>query len=346
MLQFSANQIAQAVGGEVVGNGNAMANNFAKIEEAQDGALCFVMDSKYAHYLADTKASVVLINRDVEFSGSTSATLIRVDNARASMAQLLTMVEETINPRRRGVEQPSFVTEGVEVPDDSYIGAFAYIGKNVRIGKGVQIYPHCYIGDNVRIGDNTILYDGVKVYYNSQIGQSCVLHAGVVVGSDGFGFEPDANGVYHKVPQIGDVIIEDDVEIGANTTIDRAMMGHTIVHRNTKIDNLVQVAHNCVVGESTVLCAQVGLAGSTTVGKHCILTGQVGVAGHLEIADNVIIGAQGGVANSIKKQGIYQGSPVLDVLTFRKNSVIMKQLPELRQMVMEHERKLKSINKE
>ena len=346
MIQFSANQIAQAVGGEVVGNGNAMASDFAKIEEAREGALCFIMDTKYTHHLADTKASVVLINRDIQYEGATQATLIRVDNARACMAQLLQMVEEVINPRRKGIEQPCFITDGVDVPDDAYIGAFAYIGKNVRIGKNVQIYPHCYIGDNVRIGDNTTLYDGVKVYYNSQIGNQCVLHAGVVIGSDGFGFEPDKDGVYHKVPQIGDVIIEDDVEIGANTTIDRAMMGHTIVRKNTKIDNLVQVAHNCVVGESTVLCAQVGLAGSTTVGSHCILTGQVGVAGHLEITDNVIVGAQGGVPNSIKKPGMYQGSPVLDVLTFRKNSVIMKQLPELRQMVMEHERKLKSINKE
>lgn len=340
-MQFSANQIAQAVGGEVVGNGNAMVSDFAKIEEAREGTICFVMDAKYLHYLPDTKASVILINRDIEFDGTTPATLIRVDNARQCMAQLLQMVQEVMCPHKHGVEQPSFVAQGTELPDDVYVGAFAYIGRNVHIGKGVQIYPHCFIGDNVRIGDNTTLYAGVKVYYNTRIGNDCVLHAGVVVGSDGFGFEPDEKGVYQKVPQIGDVIIEDDVEIGANTTIDRAMMGHTIVRKNTKIDNLVQVAHNCVVGESTVLCAQVGIAGSSTVGSHCILTGQVGVAGHIEIADKVIVGAQGGVAGSIRKEGIYQGSPVFDVASFRKSAVIFKQLPELRRMVMEHEDKLK-----
>ncbi|HBZ34083.1 MAG TPA: UDP-3-O-(3-hydroxymyristoyl)glucosamine N-acyltransferase [Bacteroidales bacterium] len=345
-MQFTAQQIAQAVNGTVVGNPDITANDFAKIEEAKPGSLCFVMDAKYVHYLADTQASVILINSDIAVEHPTSATLIRVDNARQAMADLLKMVEDVINPRRHGMEQPCFVAQGTTVPQDTYLGAFAYIGKNVRIGSNVQIYPHCYIGDNVIIGDNTTLYDGVKIYYNTRIGSNCMLHAGVVVGSDGFGFEPDKEGTYHKVPQIGDVIIEDDVEIGANTTIDRAMMGHTIIHRNTKIDNLVQIAHNCAIGQSTVLCAQVGLAGSTTVGNHCILTGQVGVAGHLEITDNVIVGAQAGVASSIKKQGIYQGSPVLDIMTFRKNAAIMKQLPELRTMIMDHDRTLKKINKQ
>jgi UDP-3-O-[3-hydroxymyristoyl] glucosamine N-acyltransferase len=241
------------------------------------------------------------------------------------MGQLLQLVSKAMNPKKQGVEQPSFVSEGVIVPKDAYIGAFAYIGKNVKLGAGVQIYPNVYIGENVTIGDNTILYAGVKIYAHCIIGKDCILHAGVVVGSDGFGFEPDAEGVNRKIPQIGNVIIEDDVEIGANTTIDRAMMGSTIIHRNAKIDNLVQVAHNVEVGESTFLCAQVGIAGSSKIGKHCILAGQVGVAGHIEIADNCIFGAQTGVPNSIRKAGTYMGYPAIDAALWRRAVVKFKQ---------------------
>jgi len=213
----------------------------------------------------------------------------------------------------------------VSVPANAYVGAFAYIGKNVRLGKGVQIYPHVFIGDNVVIGDNTILYAGVKVYAHCRVGADCILHAGVVIGSDGFGFEPDAQGVNQKIPQIGNVLIEDDVEIGANTTIDRAMMGSTIIRRNVKIDNLVQIGHNVEVGESTFLCAQVGIAGSSKIGKHCILTGQVGVAGHIEIADNCIFGAQSGIAGNIRKPGQYMGSPAIDASIWRRAVVRFKQ---------------------
>ena len=215
------------------------------------------------------------------------------------------------------------------MPEDAYVGAFAYIGKGVRLGKGVQIYPNVYIGDNATIGDGTVLYAGVRVYAHCRIGTGCILHSGVVVGADGFGFEPDANGVNQKIPQIGNVIIEDDVEIGANSTIDRAMMGSTIIRRNVKIDNLVQIAHNVEVGESTFLCAQVGIAGSTKIGKHCILTGQVGVAGHIEIADNCIFGAQTGVAGNIRKAGMYQGYPAIDAGNWRRSVVGFKQLPEI-----------------
>jgi UDP-3-O-[3-hydroxymyristoyl] glucosamine N-acyltransferase len=241
------------------------------------------------------------------------------------MGQLLALVAKTLNPPRKGVEQPSFVSEGVTVPEDAYIGAFAYIGKNVRLGKGVQIYPNVFIGDNVKIGDNTVLYSGVKVYYNCVIGADCILHSGAVIGADGFGFEPDANGVNRKIPQIGNVIIEDDVEIGANTTVDRAMMGSTVVRRNVKIDNLVQIAHNVEVGESSFLCAQVGIAGSTRIGKHCILAGQVGVAGHIEITDNCVFGAQSGVSGNVRKAGMYIGSPAIDASLFRRAAVRFKQ---------------------
>ena len=275
----------------------------------------------------------------ITFEGETNATLIRVENARAAMGQLLALVAKAMNPAKKGIEQPSFISEGVAVPEDAYIGAFAYIGKNVQLGKGVQIYPHTYIGDNVKIGDNTILYSGVKVYYNCVIGKDCILHAGVIIGSDGFGFEPDAKGVNQKLPQIGNVIIEDDVEIGANTTVDRAMMGSTIIRRNAKLDNLVQVAHNVEIGESTFMCAQVGVAGSTKVGGHCILAGQVGVAGHITIADNCIFGAQSGIANNVKKAGMYQGSPAIDAMNWRRSSVGFKQLPDLMKKIQELEKR-------
>jgi UDP-3-O-[3-hydroxymyristoyl] glucosamine N-acyltransferase len=275
----------------------------------------------------------------IPFEGETSATIIRVENARAAMGQLLALVAKAMNPAKQGVEQPCFISEGVTVPEDAYIGAFAYIGKNVQLGKGVQIYPHTYVGDNVHIDDNTILYSGVKVYYNCVIGKDCILHAGVVVGSDGFGFEPDAKGVNQKLPQIGNVIIEDDVEIGANTTVDRAMMGSTVIRRNAKIDNLVQVAHNVEIGESTFMCAQVGVAGSTKVGGHCILAGQVGVAGHITIADNCVFGAHSGIANNVKKPGMYQGSPIIDAMNWRRSVVGFKQLPELMKKIQELEKK-------
>ena len=339
-MEFSAQQIAALLGGKVTGDANRKVWDVGSIESAHEGQLSFLCDAKYLPYLSQTAASVVLMTDSIPFDGTTNATIIRVENARAAMGQLLALVAKALNPAKQGIEQPSFIAEGVIVPEDAYVGAFAYIGKNVQLGKGVQIYPHTYIGDNVKIGDNTILYSGVKVYYNCVVGKDCILHAGVVVGSDGFGFEPNAQGVNQKLPQIGNVIIEDDVEIGANTTVDRAMMGSTIIRRNAKIDNLVQVAHNVEVGESTFLCAQVGIAGSSKVGKHCILAGQVGVAGHLEIADNCVFGAQSGIPSSVRKSGMYQGSPVIDAMNWRRSVVGFKQLPEMMKRLQALEKKL------
>lgn len=339
-MEFSAQQIAMLLGGKITGDGNRKVWDVGSIESAKEGQLTFLCDAKYLPYLSSTGASVVLMTDSIAFEGETNATLIRVENARAAMGQLLALVAKAMNPAKQGVEQPSYVSEGVVVPEDAYIGAFAYVGKNVQLGKGVQIYPHTYIGDNVRIGDNTILYSGVKVYYNCVVGSDCILHAGVVVGSDGFGFEPDAKGVNQKLPQIGNVIIEDDVEIGANTTVDRAMMGSTIIRRNAKIDNLVQVAHNVEVGESTFLCSQVGIAGSSKIGGHCILAGQVGVAGHLEIADNCVFGAQSGIPSSVRKAGMYQGSPIIDAMNWRRSVVGFKQLPDLMKKLQELEKKV------
>ena len=328
-MQFSAQQIAALLGGQLIGNGNVLVSDVAPIESARSQHLAFITDKKYLPFLASTQAGVVLMTKDlkdpIDLKDSKNRAIILVENARGAMGQLLQLVSKAMNPAKVGIEQPSFISDGVSVPADAYVGAFAYIGRNVRLGKGVQIYPHVFIGDNVTIGDNTVLFAGVKVYTHCVIGARCILHAGAVVGSDGFGFEPDAQGVNQKIPQIGNVIIEDDVEVGANTTIDRAMMGSTLIHRNVKIDNLVQIAHNVEIGESTLLCAQVGIAGSTKIGKHCILTGQVGVAGHIEITDNCIFGAQSGVAGNIRKPGQYIGSPAIDATIFRRAAVRFKQ---------------------
>lgn len=328
-MEFSAGQIAALLGGKLIGNANAMVSDVAPIEKAEARHLAFITEEKYLPHLETSHAGVVLmtaslVNQQSVISNQQSA-IILVENARGAMGQLLGLVSKAMSPAKKGVEQPCFIAEGVTVPEDAYVGAFAYIGKGVRLGAGVQIYPNVYIGDNVTIGDHTVLYAGVKVYAHCVIGKDCVLHAGVVVGSDGFGFEPDAAGVNHKIPQIGNVIIEDDVEIGANSTIDRAMMGSTIIRKNAKLDNLVQIAHNVEIGESTFCCAQVGVAGSTKVGKHCVLAGQVGVAGHIEIADNCVFGAQTGVAGNIRKPGTYMGYPAIDANIWRRAVVRFKQ---------------------
>ncbi|MBO4249977.1 MAG: UDP-3-O-(3-hydroxymyristoyl)glucosamine N-acyltransferase [Paludibacteraceae bacterium] len=329
-MQFSAQQIAALLGGQLIGDANVMVSDVAPVESAEPHHLSFITDEKYIPFLQTTHAGIVLVTKSLIQEEQLSTingqlSIILVENARGAMGQLLQLVSKAMNPDKQRIEQPSFISEGVSIPEDAYIGAFAYIGKNVRIGKGVQIYPHVYIGDNVTIGDHTILYAGVKIYAHCSVGADCILHAGAVVGSDGFGFEPDAQGVNRKIPQIGNVIIEDDVEIGANTTIDRAMMGSTVIRKNVKIDNLVQVAHNVEVGESTFLCGQVGIAGSSKIGKHCILTGQVGVSGHIEIADNCIFGAQSGVASNIRKSGQYMGSPAIDASIWRRAAVRFKQ---------------------
>lgn len=328
-MEFSAQQISMLLGGKIKGDADKKVSNVAGLEQAKEGDLCFLCDEKYVGYLPTTQASVVLMTRSIPFDGETTATLILVDNARAAMAQLLQLVAKTMNPDKKGVENGAYISEGVEIPEDAYVGAGVYIGKGARIGKGAQIYPQTYVGENVRIGERSVLYAGVKVYYNCQIGNDCVLHSGVVIGADGFGFEPDAKGVYQKVPQIGIVVVEDDVEIGANTCIDRAMMGETRIKKNTKIDNLCQIGHNVQIGESTILCAQVGVAGSTTIGNHCMLTGQVGVAGHIQIADGCIFGAQSGVSGSVTRPGQYMGSPAIDAAKWRRAQAVYRNLPEI-----------------
>lgn len=330
-MQFSAEQIATFLHGEIIGNKAATVSDIAPIENGRIGCLSYVCDEKYVPLLEATRSSLILMNAALitdqirsQFIASERC-IIAVTNAREAIAYLLGIVAETMNPRKNGIEEPVHIGEGTTVGEDVYIGAFAYIGKDVKLGRGVQIYPQVYIGDHVTIGDNTILYAGVKVYYNCEIGRDCILHAGCVIGADGFGFEPNEQGVNQKIPQIGNVVIGDDVELGANTCVDRAMLGSTIVEKNTKVDNLVQIAHNDRIGESSFLCAQVGIAGSTTIGKHNILAGQVGVAGHISTADNVICGAQSGVAGTIKKSGTYMGSPAIDAYVWRRAAVKFKQ---------------------
>ena len=343
-MEFSAQQIAALLGGKLIGNANAMVSDVAPIEQAETRHLSFITEDKYLPFLQTTKAGVVLVtasllNNDQAPITNSPSTIIMVENARGAMGQLLQLVAKAMNPAKKGIEQPSFISEGVAIPENTYIGAFAYLGHNVRLGQNVQIYPNAYIGDNVTIGDNTILYAGVKIYAHCVIGANCILHAGAVIGADGFGFEPDAQGVNQKIPQIGNVIIEDDVEIGANTTVDRAMMGSTIVHKNVKIDNLVQVAHNVEVGESSFLCGQSGIAGSSKIGKHCILTGQVGITGHVEIADNCIFGAKTGVTGSIRKPGMYLGYPAIEASNWRRSMIGVKQLPDIIKKLNELEKK-------
>ena len=299
------------VGGTVDGDANVIINNFAKIEEAKKGCMTFLANPLYTHFIYTTEASVVLVRKDFEPEHPVPATMVRDQQA-----------------RKQGIEQPSFVSEGVELPEDIYIGAFAYIGKNVKLGRNVCVYPQCYIGDNVSIGDNCIIYPGVKIYHGCVVGNNCILHAGVVIGGDGFGFAPE-NGEYMKIAQIGNVVICDNVEIGANTTIDRATMGSTMIHKGVKLDNLIQVAHNVEIGEHTVMAAQVGVAGSAKIGAHNMVGGQVGFAGHIKVGDNNKFGAQSGVPNSIGDNNSVIGSPVVNAMDFARQTVYMKRLGEL-----------------
>ena len=339
-MKFTAAQIAELLNGKVEGNEEAIVRNISKIEEGKPETLTFLANSKYDRYLYSTKADVVIVNDSFVAEQTVRATLIRVPDAYAALAQLLEMYEQSL-PKKTGIEQPSFIDESAEIGDFVYLGAFAYIGENVSIGDNVMIYPQAYIGNNVKIGDNTVIYPGVKVYKNCVIGQYCTIHAGAVIGSDGFGFAPNTENEYKKVAQIGNVILNDHVEIGANTTVDRATMGSTVIGKGVKLDNLIQVAHNVEVGENTVIAAQSGIAGSTKLGKNCMVGGQVGIAGHISIADGTKFGAQTGANKSVKKENTIQfGSPAMEMGLFNRSYVVFKRLPELKAQVDELKKKL------
>lgn len=339
-MELTASQLAALVNGQVEGDENVKVNTFAKIEEGHPGALSFLANPKYTHYIYTTASSVVLVRRDFVAEQPIAATLIRVDDPYATVAHLLDMVSKMSQVEKRGIEVPSFVAEGVNVPEDAYVGAFAYIGAGAKIGQGAKIYPQAYVGAGCEIGDGTILYPGVKVYDGCKIGKNCILHSGVVIGADGFGFAP-VDGHYEKIPQTGNVVIADDVEIGANTTIDRAMMGSTRIGRGTKLDNLIQIAHNCSVGEDTVMAAQVGIAGSAKIGSNCMIGGQVGIVGHISIADGTHIGAQSGVSRGTKPGDRIMGAPAVEMGEYARSLVYVKKLGSLYEKVKELEKKVK-----
>lgn len=331
-MQFTAQQIAPLVGGTIEGDPKAAIHTFAKIEDGEEGAISFLYDKAYTHFLAETRSSIVLVSRDMEVPEGVKATLIRVDDAREAVAKLM-LYAESLKPRKTGISPQAYIAETATIGDDCYIAPFAYVGENVVIGRGTQLYPHAVVYDGAQIGDDCTLYSNVSVYHDCRIGSRCILHAGAVVGADGFGFAPTPEG-YEKIPQIGIVTIEDDVEIGANTCVDRSTMGSTYVRRGVKLDNLVQIAHNDDIGSHTVMSSQVGVAGTTTVGEWCMFGGQVGIADHCTIAPHTLVGAQGGVAGGVKKPGqTLQGSPVIDAKRFWKASVVFKNLPELQRAV-------------
>lgn len=343
-MEFSAKQIAAFLNGTVEGDPDVKVSNFSKIEEGKIGTLTFLANPKYEHYIYNTKASIVLVNNDFTPSGIVPATLIRVDNAYASLAMLLNMVEQS-KKKENGIDSTAFIAKSASVDENAYIGAFAYIGNNAKVGKNCRIYPYAYVGDNVIIGDNTVLYPHVTIYEGCVVGCNCILHAGSVVGSDGFGFAPEGE-TYKKIPQLGNVVIEDDVEIGANTTIDRAVMDSTILRRGVKLDNLVQIAHNVEVGENTVMAAQVGIAGSVKIGKHCMFGGQVGLAGHIKIADHVNFGAQSGVISDIKEATTVLGAPAIPAKNFMRSSAIFGRLPEMYRTIGQLQREIEELKKE
>ncbi|MBR5323384.1 MAG: UDP-3-O-(3-hydroxymyristoyl)glucosamine N-acyltransferase [Muribaculaceae bacterium] len=341
-MEFSVEQIASFLHGEVVGDGSIKVNNLSKIDDGKPGTLSFLANSKYTHHIYDTKASAVLVRRDFVAEQEVKTTLIKVDDPYACLALLLNMVDQATRPQKNGIEDNSYISDSATIGEDVFVGAFAYISDFATIGNNTKIYPQSYIGDNVKIGTNCIIYPGVKIYHNCVIGNNVIIHAGTVIGSDGFGFAPQ-NGEYVKIAQIGNVIIEDNVEIGANTSIDRATMGSTVVRRGAKLDNLIQVAHNVEIGESTVMAAQVGVAGSTKVGKHCMIGGQVGFAGHITIGDNVNIGAQSGIPNSVEAKANLLGYPAVPAKEFARQVVLTKRLPEINNAVRELQKEVEKL---
>lgn len=340
-MKFTAKQIADYIGGRVEGDENAAISTFAKIEEGKKGAISFLSNPKYLHYLYDTEASIVLINDDVELEKPVKATLIRVKNAYDCIAKLLQLYTRSL-PKKTGIDPMAFIAKSAKTGNNVYVGPMACIGEGTTIGDNTQIYPHAVIGDGVTIGDNCIVYPNVTVYYGCRIGNNVTLHAGSVIGADGFGFAPSDDG-YDKIPQIGNVIIEDDVEIGANTCVDRSTMGSTIIHKGVKLDDLVMIAHNCEIGENTVMSAQVGIAGSTKVGQWCMFGGQVGIAGHITIGDKVNLGAQSGVPGSIESNQTLLGSPPFNPRAFFKSQAIIRRLPELYKQLNELQKKVDEL---
>lgn len=342
-MEFSAKQIAQFVQGVIEGDENATVNTFAKIEDGKPGAISFLSNPKYTHYIYDTESSIVLVDKSVELEKPTKATLIKVDNAYECVAKLLQLYE-SMKPKKTGIDSLAFISPSAKIGENVYIGAFAYIGDNVVIGDGCEIYPNVVICENAKVGNDCLFYPNVTIYHDCHVGNRVTLHAGSVVGSDGFGFAPSENG-YDKIPQIGIVTIEDDVEIGANTCIDRSTMGSTYVRKGVKLDNLVQIAHNTDIGANTVMSAQVGIAGSTKVGQWCMFGGQVGIAGHITIGNKVFLGAQSGVPSSLKDNQTLIGTPPMEKLPYFKSQAIFQKLPDLYKQIQKLQKEVDELKK-
>lgn len=343
-MDFSAKQIAEFLQGEIVGNENATVNTFAKIEEGVPGAISFLSNPKYTPFIYETKSSIVLVNKDFVPEHPVTATLIKVDNAYESLAKLLQLYE-SMKPKHTGIHSLAYVAPTAKIGKDVYLAPFAYVGEHAEIGDGAQLFPHAYVGDGAKIGQNTVLNSNVSVYQGCKVGNNCILHSGCVIGADGFGFAPTPNG-YDKIPQIGIVIVEDNVEIGANTCIDRATMGATIIHAGAKLDNLIQIAHNDEIGSHTVIAAQCGVAGSTKIGEWCMFGGQSGFAGHIKVANKTYTGAQSGISGSVKKEGTtIMGYPAFDNKDFVKSHIMFKKLPDLAKQLYDLQKKVNELEK-
>lgn len=344
-MEFTINQIAAMLGGEVRGNANGKISMLAKIQDAKEGQIAFLSNPKYEQFIYTTQASAVIVKKDFTAKKDISSTLILVDDPYSSFTTLLEEYHKLISFQKTGVEQPSFIGENSTLGKNIYRGAFSYIGNNAKIGDNVKIYPHVYIGDNVTIGDNTILHPSVKLYADTRVGKNCVIHSGTVIGSDGFGFAPQEDGSYRAIPQLGNVIIEDNVAIGGNTVIDCATLfgDSTIIHQGVKLDNLIQVAHNVEIGKNTVIAAQTGVSGSSKIGENCVIAGQVGVSGHIVIANNTSIGAQAGILKSTAEGQKLLGAPAFDVKDYFKAYAAFKQLPDLNYRLRELEQKIENL---
>ncbi len=342
-MEFNAATIAGFLKGEIEGDPEVKVNTVAKIEEGHSGALSFLANPKYEHYLYTTKSSIVLINKDFIPSGRVEATLIKVENAYDAFASLLRLIDQS-RPRKKGIHPTAVIEPTASVGKDVYIGPYAYIGENCIIGDECSIYPHVFLGDNTIIGKNCTLFPGVKIYHDCNIGTNCIIHAGTVIGSDGFGFAPQSESEFMKIPQIGNVVIEDNVEIGANVAIDRATMGSTVIRKGVKLDNLIQIGHNVEIGENTVMAGQTGIAGSTKIGRNCMFGGQVGIAGHLKIADGVKIGAKSGIPGDVKNENaILFGYPAFEHKDFIRSFVVFRKLPELKSKIEELEKLIEQL---
>lgn len=340
-MELTVAQVAGLLGGQCEGDGTQKVNALAKIQEGKPGSISFLSNPKYENYIYSTQSTAVIVSKDFAPKQSLNTTLIKVNDPYTAFTVLLEEYHKFISFSKTGIEIPSFIAESAKVGNKAYVGAFAYIGANVTIGDNVKIYPHVYVGDNVKIGNNTIIYSGAKIYADCHIGSYCTIQSGAVIGSDGFGFAPQANGTYKTIPQIGNVILEDHVDIGANTVIDCATMGSTVIKKGVKLDNLIQIAHNVEIGKNTVIAAQSGVSGSTIIGENCIIAGQVGIVGHIQIANRTSVGAQSGIGKSITQEGQkLMGSPAFELKNQLKSYAVFKKLPDLLKRIEELEEKV------